>query len=636
MPNYKNPPIPNEIISKLREWVKHLEIIQSEWQLELSSFDKIIGGTYLLGSLVNLDSDVFDSKHSDVDLLIIINSEDPIKILHIVKKIKKESLQLETDLRSLLKRRKNIPILSITIATDFEVKEGIHKNRNTIYAFSAPQYIDLKKENNQPQGVGDVLKNDTLTKFFPIWTILAKVQEFRCDYLYLKKLINDFNDQELNLPKDILRNIYFLKCIEENSNFSPISDDDRAIGSRYIQQILDDDKYKNKTEYQSLINLLQTHRPNGIGKRSGYEPVKTEDQLLIWEIIGQRAKNKLIELHTITKNSNLSYASETVFWELVKMKSTSFRAVGDSIELYSGKDIIKDNLIPLYIEKHENIECYEFNTINSQNIQRSLSIWPENIKKYLDSKIEQNAQYISQAKIGFAGANFSQVGTGLPIILKIRPLSYWTIENFNNKIASLPNNRELKELRDQCANQLLKETPTEDFICNFPSQLFLELALITKDGIIPELKKNSKHSRLARGHGGPISTCGPEFGFLWKDHIKKIKGKYYLDIYNCAKNALHKELNINIERHVENLSIHSICIQDLHLNSAVVGIAKLNITFGDFLNILPKNGLFFEQGVTAIPINKVSDRIKEEKNLGSWHQTGLLRLNLVVEYFDSQ
>ncbi len=227
-----------------------------------------------------------------------------------------------------------------------------------------------------------MLKNDTLTKFFPIWTILAKVQEFRCDYLYLKKLINDFNDQELNLPKDILRNIYFLKCIEENSNFSPISDDDRAIGSRYIQQILDDDKYKNKTEYQSLINLLQTHRPNGIGKRSGYEPVKTEDQLLIWEIIGQRAKNKLIELHTITKNSNLSYASETVFWELVKMKSTSFRAVGDSIELYSGKDIIKDNLIPLYIEKHENIECYEFNTINSQNIQRSLSIWPENIKKY--------------------------------------------------------------------------------------------------------------------------------------------------------------------------------------------------------------------------------------------------------------
>jgi hypothetical protein len=123
------------ILSALTTWARHVDaLIETD-------------GVYLFGSLINRDGVQF-LDDSDVDLVVLFpkrsisatNRSRWLESLHTNK------ADLEAELSSLLRRKRNKPICSLVVATTTEVWADLHKEGAHAF-FSSKYFLNLLTDN---------------------------------------------------------------------------------------------------------------------------------------------------------------------------------------------------------------------------------------------------------------------------------------------------------------------------------------------------------------------------------------------------------------------------------------------------------------------------------------------------------
>lgn len=334
----------------------------------------------------------------------------------------------------------------------------------------------------------------------------------------------------------------------------------------------------------------------------------------------------LIERRRDSQKAALRFAADPVNQELSRLGATDLEAVDMAIQLYRGEDLVQNGFIPVEIRPHLEMSLYEFKSFSETNLDRLALEWPTSIQEYLRSRHGGDGSSDSQCKVGFSGLSYSQTGIDRPVKLAVRPLAYWVTQQFNKEIAAHPENAKLQRLRDEFAKTLFRSA--EDFNCSCPSSLYLELAVITSDEYIPQLLKQTKHSVFGKRKGDPVATCGVELGFSWKNHIDESSGRPMLNIEKAVYESLQSELQIAVED-IAGWSIGSLAIQHAHLNTAILGVVRLRLTRGELLDRLNRPNKYFHDSPVFLSRKEAILSIQADRGTGKWHQTALMRLQLI-------
>jgi hypothetical protein len=592
-------------------------------------FGLAMSGLFLHGSLVNNGGSGFATESSDVDVLVTTPLSRTRERVDFVRKLHSEMQRVEEQLRSLLSVRTFYPVASVCVATQFELDEGIHHSRNSRMAFSADAYFPLLSKDISLVRVGEQLKEDLMRLYFPAWTILAEAQYHRSHYAGSFPLPEhpheEVFDGHLPLPKDLLRTAYLFSCLEDRGDPAMVSEDDIANGLTRIVRLLDDAS-KVDSEALELLRFLQTHR---ITRRVPL-PVRADQLLYLWELLCTETETTLKRLRLDSDKKNFMYAADIVTQDLARFNTTDLTVVDTAVALYKGVDLLRGSRMPLNILRHFEMELYQFSTFVEENLMRLTLEWPPDIQQYLISRLHEQGSSDSQCKIGFAGITYSQTAIDQPTRLTVRPLTYWVTQQFNKEMAVHPDHVDLKRLREKYSHKLF--ACTEDFYCECPSSLYLEMATITADGMIPRLSKTTKHSVLGKRRGEPVLTCGIEWGFSWDNHVERDAKGTWLNIEKALFEGLSKELFIE-QPEVDRWSVTCLAIQHAHLNAALLGVVRLKLTSGELMDRLRGPEKYFHSPSPSDfeRIDQALVTVDKWRGTGKWHQTALMRLTLATE-----
>jgi predicted nucleotidyltransferase len=586
-----------------------------------------LSGVYVHGSLVNDNGAGFNEERSDVDLLITTSATHPLERVSLASKLALAASQLEKSLRTLLPNRDFLPISSFCLATDFELLEGVHKNRNTRHAFSIEAFRSMLSAEDRMIRVGDPLKDDLVGLHFAAWTTLAEAQRFRSKFISIAsdgtaELPTQFDDPSLPLPKDLLRAAYLYSCLDERRDPAMVTEDDIAKGYEVVRLLLDSASKVDSAALE-ILRLIRTNRPGGKGDR---RPLSSSQLLHVWELVSAETQAMLVERRRDSSKQSMRFAADLVNQELSRLGATDLEAVDMAIQLYQGEDLLQDGAIPLEVRAHFEESLYEFKSFSETNLLRLSLEWPHDIQAYLATRLSGEGSNESQCKVGFAGVTYSQTTIDRPVKLIVRPLSYWVTQQFNKEIAAHPENSILQKLRDKYAAQLFRST--EDYACNCPSSLYLELAIVTSDGYVPKLLKKTKHSVFGKRKGEPVATCGVEWGFSWSAHVSNEGGQAKLNVQRAVVDSLSAELGLDAID-VERWSVNAVAVQHAHLNAALLGVAHLKLTRGELLDRLKTKNKYFHDSPEFLPLRDAMLAVQADRGSGKWHQTALMRIQLI-------
>lgn len=256
-----------------------------------------------------------------------------------------------------------------------------------------------------------------------------------------------------------------------------------------------------------------------------------------------------------------------------------------------------------------------------------VSEWPTEVQKHLRDRFGKEGSERSECKVGFARLDYSARGVGDPLVLSIRPLTYWVTRQFNKEIA-IRKDLHHARMRAEYTKRLL--CSAEDYQCECPSALYVELAVITADRRIPVLFKAAKHSALSVRAGTEIRTCGPEFGFVWAKHVAEVDGAHQLRVEQAIHDALFEEFKV-APGEIDSWQIGSLAIQSAHLNSALLGVVTLILSETELRQRLA-HAKYHSEADGFLSKNQLFDRVQSDFDKGLWHATGLLRLTLAAQF----
>lgn len=218
---------------------------------------------------------------------------------------------------------------------------------------------------------------------------------------------------------------------------------------------------------------------------------------------------------------------------------------------------------------------------------------------------------------------------GSPLTLHVRPMSYWTLKEFNRAIIARPHDAELQEIRRQSIHNLL--LPNDVIQVQFPSALYVEAVIITSDNNFVIVEKNPNLSVLSRS--GPVRwTCTIEEGAEWDTDANKSS----LDCRDLLVHGLKTELFLNDDDINKNsIEIFGIALEWSHLNVGILGRVKLNLTSKDLMPRIAKSD-DFGMRCHFISEEQVADKVfgaDAIQMFGSavtWHPTARLRILLAT------
>jgi hypothetical protein len=172
----------------------------------------------------------------------------------------------------------------------------------------------------------------------------------------------------------------------------------------------------------------------------------------------------------------------------------------------------------------------------------------------------------------------------------------------------------------------------EDYHCECPSQLFIELAIVTKDDRVPILLKNATQSVMAKRAGKQqIFTCGPEHGFVWSKHVDETSEKKELKIETALQDAIKGELGV-MNNEILSWEIFSLVTQHLHLNTALLGVVKINLSSIELEQRLKTTAKYHDGVERFLTRDQLWDQIHSDFGREMWHGTGLMRLSLAAQF----
>lgn len=604
-------------LSALRGWAQGIKY----------NFAPSLTDAFVFGSLVNGSGRAFSPTHSDIDLILVTDEEDPSERLKLLMALRPKVVELEDLLKAAMSRSASEPITSTTVVTKFELEQGIHKDRNSREFFSTAGYLPITYFAECPTQIGGELAHDLLTDFFPAWTAIAIVQGQRNKFLRRTAsggwAFVDFRSDVYVLPKDMLRTAYAVECIAGNKKETFQNVDDIASGIDFVKRALKERKDQTN-EADELIRLVESNRPGGKGE---IKDVPAALVLYAWELLAICAEAALNARRNFPAVTRSKYAAKEVSEELLRLQSPHLHCVDTAVELYQGPDLVPAPSIPIDVTRRYSRDLYEIVKLDESQLSLLASEWPADVAGHLKARFGNEGSERSECKVGFERLDVSSRGVGQAPKLSVRPLTYWVTRQFNKEIA-IHKDTPHRRLRAKYAERLFHTA--EDFHCECPSALYLELAVITSDGRIPVLVKASSQSALSVRAGGGVRTCGPEFGFVWAKHVAEADGGYQLRIESALNDALRDEFGV-IPSEVASWVVNSLAIESAHLNSALLGVVTLTIPEADLANRLARTLKYHSAVEGFLSKHELLDRVQSDFGKGFWHATGLLRLTLAAQ-----
>ena len=240
---------------------------------------------------------------------------------------------------------------------------------------------------------------------------------------------------------------------------------------------------------------------------------------------------------------------------LVSCGSASLFAVDDSIRMTrlvpnerSGKG---PNVLPVIYTMPRGLEIVPGeNRPTAEQLACSLDGFSHEVASYLEAHLGPTDDAPSQWKLGVAFVQCPvEVLEDQALEIHVRPLAFRVTELFNRQIVrrrvTLTGNRpdpapDLGNLYEVCARNILSKSDSFRFLC--PSQLFIELALVTCDQYCLLVKKKSGPGVVAGI--GRAWTCEPEYGLT----ISHLHENRYIRLDEAIRTALRKEFGVEEDK----------------------------------------------------------------------------------------
>lgn len=239
----------------------------------------------------------------------------------------------------------------------------------------------------------------------------------------------------------------------------------------------------------------------------------------------------------------------------------------------------------------------------------------------------------------------------------VRPLSYLVTEMFNRafilRLIAQPHgakversDKALDELLPKCLKASLSNAGSFNF--PFPSQLFVEIGVVTRDRRCLLMRKRNNPGVVAGI--GRSWTCGPEFGFAAADlrAASNGPGKRRISVKPVIEKALVKELGVLPERLIR-WRIDGVALQHVHLNTALYGHCHVDLTGAELMEKFEEKGRSlidqkkpdpFHRGLQPgepkaelVSVDAIDGLLKSDMRGDGeyWHPTAQIRLKSIVD-----
>jgi hypothetical protein len=280
-----------------------------------------------------------------------------------------------------------------------------------------------------------------------------------------------------------------------------------------------------------------------------------------------------------------------------------------------------------------------------EQIELSMASFDEEVRAYLRAEIARDADKSNaEWKLGLTAVcpPADPPPACAEMKIDVAPLSYRVTNLFNRALVhrrvslfSRSGDRApaLGQLYDQCAKAVL--SGFDYFALPCPSQLFVEVALVTADGFVVLVKKMAGKGVVAGINRA--WTCGPEFGFA----LRHLKDGSSILVAEGIFEGLEKEFGI-ARQLVRRWHIAGLALQHVHLNAALYGHCELDVSGAELVASFreTRNKAFYQSVDGAreypelVPLDSVRSLLDNESQRydgGMWHPTARIRLHSVLD-----
>lgn len=603
-----------EVLHSLRAWARSVS--------DLNAVD----GVYVFGSLIYEGGRLFDAA-SDVDLVIRLaaTTEYAESRVGTCAALLPPLERLELDLATVMGETSGRgPVVSAVVATDFEIRTGIHKDKKWTL-FHDSSFLRLDTDDAVPGPLGPEPIPAAIMKQHRLLSALTGAQEYRSYFLRFSRtagrIAQPFDDARLALPKPLCRAAAQVRYVVESGEAE--TDVDVGVGLMYITDLL-----RAAPGDSARHRLLGDLTPR-LGTKGARRPISPEAHLLLWETLFDTAREAFEKaraedawIHPETS----ARASAAVVRDLLQSGNLSLLAIDNGIVLYlSPSSRPLPATVPIIIPS--DVSQYRTGTLkdpNEDELKTTMRGMDPDIQAYLSGRASGGARGKFQCKVGLRRIDLPVERVDQPLRLSVMPLSYWVVQEFNRRLLMPHDDRRLSIIRKQTVSTILR--PGEFVEIPSPSALYVELALLTTDATFVVLEKNPQLSALARTGRGRW-TCTLEEGLVWD---RDVKGRT-LDFASAISAGLAGELEV-LPSEVADVTLLALALEHTHLNTAVLGFAQLALSSDE---LRPRIGRSrdFGRRCEFVPIADVQKRYFGDPQSGSvleWHPTARLRLFLAL------
>ena len=326
--------------------------------------------------------------------------------------------------------------------------------------------------------------------------------------------------------------------------------------------------------------------------------------------------------HSWVNPETRHFASPDVFELLGGLRSYGALAVDDGVALYVPPGFSTLGNVELLPEPNvpTNVPDVLVDPAPRQ-VMELLGTQDEAIASYLESRTAAGTDGHFETKVGVSRIDIPLARFNLPLTLHVRPVSYWSIREFNRRML-LGGDDRLLRMRAESLREILQ--PADSIAVPCPNGLFLEVALITKDQKLVVLEKSPARSALARQ--GYSWTCTLEEGLVWhKDVTDKV-----FDARRTLLRALRNELSLDSDA-VETFRLLGLAVETTHLNIALLGVVQLSVDSSLLIHKIQQSEDFGARFRFVDLASAFSELFSEPSNFpAAWHPLARMRILLAM------
>jgi hypothetical protein len=342
------------------------------------------------------------------------------------------------------------------------------------------------------------------------------------------------------------------------------------------------------------------------------------------------------------------YASPEIKKLLINCGLTSFFAIDNSIRLIelnlNGQLNASPDSLKVESKFPSDLEIVWNDKFPSkEQLELSIHDYHQEVQDYITKQADfYPSQSPAEWKIGVA---FVRKGVEIfdeitPSII-IRPLNYRVTNVFNRQIVIWKNavlagttmsSEELENAYAIALSILLSNSQTFNF--QAPSQLFVEMAILSNDNNIILVKKDKAGPSVVASLGMSW-TCGPEVGLTFK-HLNDDET---INLNEAIVDSLKIEFGITEDK-IMSWHISGMALQTIHLNTALYGYCTINLTGKEicktFMERKSTQFIASETGAKPYPelyhVDDLRSILNEDERYDGdrWHPTAKIRLYSIL------